>query len=150
MTYIDLDTFSSYVNSNDEKALDCRDAIADLREQESKLYEQKFNNLKDEYDDILDQFDHTQKMLEGYIDLTEAQGYISSGVLLNTTAVIDRDYAYADNEGHIFLAIKNTSNETMFIDENEKIVQAVFVKFGIADEEEVTTERTGGIGSTGK
>lgn len=61
-----------------EKALDCRDAIADLREQESKLYEQKFNNLKDEYDDILDQFDHTQKMLEGYIDLTEAQGYISS------------------------------------------------------------------------
>lgn len=66
------------------------------------------------------------------------------------TAVIDRDYAYADNEGHIFLAIKNTSNETMFIDENEKIVQAVFVKFGIADEEEVTTERTGGIGSTGK
>ena len=98
---------------NDEKALDCRDAIADLREQ-------------------------------------EAQGYISSGVLLNTTAVIDRDYAYADNEGHIFLAIKNTSNETMFIDENEKIVQAVFVKFGIADEEEVTTERTGGIGSTGK
>lgn len=63
---------------NDEKALDCRDAIADLREQESKLYEQKFNNLKDEYDDILDQFDHTQKMLEGYIDLTEAQGYISS------------------------------------------------------------------------
>ena len=42
-------------------------------------------------------------MLEGYIDLTEAQGYISSGVLLNTTAVIDRDYAYADNEGHIFL-----------------------------------------------
>lgn len=61
-----------------EKALDCRDAIADLREQESKLYEQKFNNLKDEYDDILDQFDHTQKMLEVYIDLTEAQGYISS------------------------------------------------------------------------
>ena len=61
-----------------EKALDCRDAIADLREQESKLYEQKFNNLKDEYDAILDQFDHTQKMLEGYIDLTEAQGYISS------------------------------------------------------------------------
>lgn len=45
-------------------------------------------------------------MLEGYIDLTEAQGYISSGVLLNTTAVIDRDYAYADNEGHIFLHIK--------------------------------------------
>ena len=32
----------------------------------------------------------------------------------------------------------------------EKIVQAVFVPFGVADEEEVTAERTGGIGSTGK
>ena len=38
----------------------------------------------------------------------------------------------------------------MYIDENEEIVQAVFMKYGIADEEEVTTERTGGIGSTDK
>ena len=93
------------------------------------------------------------EMFEGYVMMIYPRssfGIKKGGVLLNTTAVIDRDYAYADNEGHIFLAIKNASNETMFIDENEKIVQAVFVKFGIADEEEVTTERTGGIGSTGK
>ena len=93
------------------------------------------------------------EMFEGYVMMIYPRssfGIKKGGVLLNTTAVIDRDYAYADNEVHIFLAIKNASNETMFIDENEKIVQAVFVKFGIADEEEVTTERTGGIGSTGK
>lgn len=45
---------------NDEKALDCRDAIIDLKEQESKLIEQRFNNIKDEYDAILKQFEHTQ------------------------------------------------------------------------------------------
>lgn len=41
--------------TNDEKALDCRDAIVDLKEQESKLIEQRFNNIKDEYDAILKQ-----------------------------------------------------------------------------------------------
>lgn len=49
-----------------------------------------------------------------------------------------------------FVCVTNTSDEIMNIDENEKIVQAVFIKYGIADEEEVATERTGGIGSTGK
>lgn len=63
---------------NDEKALDCRDAIVDLKEQESKLIEQRFNNIKDEYDAILKQFKHTQSMLEGAIDITETSGYIVS------------------------------------------------------------------------
>ena len=137
---------------NDEKALDCRDAIADLREQESKLYEQKFNNLKDEYDDILDQFDHTQKMLEGYIDLTEAQGYISSGVLLNTTAVIDRDYAYADNEGHIMAKITNDTNEgkTIEIESGKGFMQGIFVEYGITEDDDADGIRTGGFGSTTK
>ena len=93
------------------------------------------------------------EMFEGYVMMIYPRssfGIKKGGVLLNTTAVIDRDYAYADNEGHIFIAIKNTSDEVMLINENEKIVQAVFMKYGIADEEEVTTERTGGIGSTGK
>ena len=31
---------------NDEKALDCRDAIVDLKEQESKLIEQRLITLK--------------------------------------------------------------------------------------------------------
>lgn len=93
------------------------------------------------------------EMFEGYVMMIYPRssfGIKKGGVLLNTTGVIDRDYASAKNEGHIFVAIKNTSNEAMYIDENEEIVQAVFVKFGIADEEEVTTERTGGIGSTNK
>lgn len=69
---------------NDEKALDCRDAIVDLKEQESKLIEQRFNNIKDEYDAILKQFEHTQSMLEGAIDITETSGYIVSTKYYNS------------------------------------------------------------------
>ena len=70
--------------------------------------------------------------------------------IANTVPVVDADYAYADNEGHIFICIKNNGEDTLELEEGDKIVQAVFVPFGVADEEEITTERTGGIGSTGK
>lgn len=74
---------------------------------------------------------------------------IKKGIFLkNTVPVIDSDYTYADNEGHIFICIKNTSNEVVHFEKGDNIVQAVFLPFGVADEEEVTEERTGGIGST--
>lgn len=71
-------------------------------------------------------------------------------VLLNTTAVIDSDYFFANNEGHIFICIKNTSNDVVHFKEGNNIVQAVFLPFGVADTEEITNERIGGIGSTTK
>lgn len=83
---------------NDEKALDCRDAIIDLKEQESKLIEQRFNNIKDEYDAILKQFEHTHSMLEGAIDITETSGYIVStkyydSLISNENEKINKLYA---------------------------------------------------------
>lgn len=81
-----------------EKALDCRDAIIDLKEQESKLIEQRFNNIKDEYDAILKQFEHTHSMLEGAIDITETSGYIVStkyydSLISNENKKINKLYA---------------------------------------------------------
>lgn len=83
---------------NDEKALDCKDAIVDLKEQESKLIEQRFNNIKDEYDAILKQFEHTHSMLEGAIDITETSGYIVStkyygSLISNENEKINKLYA---------------------------------------------------------
>lgn len=76
---------------------------------------------------------------------------IKKGMMIaNTVPVVDADYAYADNEGHIFICIKNNGEDMLELEEGDKIVQAVFIPFGVADEEEITTERTGGIGSTGK
>lgn len=61
-----------------EKALDCRDAIEELTESVRDLYKQAFDNVVTMYDGMLSQIEHRHNMLEGYIDQTEAQGYIVS------------------------------------------------------------------------
>ena len=70
--------------------------------------------------------------------------------ITNTVPVIDADYYNAKNEGHIFICIKNNGNELLVLNQNDAFSQAVFVPFGVADDEAITTERTGGIGSTSK
>lgn len=70
--------------------------------------------------------------------------------LSNTTGIIDSDYYYADNEGHIFVKIENHGSEPLKIKRGESFAQGIFVPFGIADDRMVTRERKGGIGSTGK
>ncbi|MEY8410511.1 phage tail tape measure protein [Lachnospiraceae bacterium 62-26] len=61
-----------------EKALDCRDAVEELRESVRDLYTEAFDNVVTMYDGILGQIEHKRNILEGYIDQTEAQGYIIS------------------------------------------------------------------------
>jgi chromosome segregation ATPase len=61
-----------------EKALDCRDAVEELKESVRELYAEAFDNVATLYDGILGQLEHRQNILEGYIDQAEAQGYIIS------------------------------------------------------------------------
>lgn len=61
-----------------EKSLDCRDAIEELTESVRDLYKQAFDNVVTMYDGMLSQIEHRHNMLEGYVDQTEAQGYIVS------------------------------------------------------------------------
>lgn len=61
-----------------EKALDCRDAVEELKESVQSLYEEAFDNLVTEYDNIISQIEHKRNILEGYINQTESQGYIVS------------------------------------------------------------------------
>ncbi|TCD45828.1 dUTP diphosphatase [Streptococcus sp. X16XC17] len=72
-------------------------------------------------------------------------------VLINSVGVIDGDYYGNEaNEGHIFAQMKNITDETVVVEVGERIVQAVFAPFLVADGDEATGERTGGFGSTGK
>ncbi len=70
--------------------------------------------------------------------------------LANQVGLIDADYYNNEtNEGHILLKLENTSKETFIIKQGDAIAQGVFIKYNIVDnEEEINTERTGGIGST--
>lgn len=71
--------------------------------------------------------------------------------LANTVGVIDGDYFFAKNEGHIHLKIRNESyNKTLFVNSGDKIMQGIFVPYGITYDDDATGERTGGFGSTGK
>lgn len=68
-------------------------------------------------------------------------------VLDNTTGVIDSDYYYADNEGHIMAKIH--ADKAFELQQGDRFMQGVFVPFGIADGDDVTAQRHGGMGSTG-
>lgn len=71
-------------------------------------------------------------------------------VLINSVGVIDGDY-YGNpaNEGHIYAQMKNITDETVTVEAGERIVQAVFAPFLLADGDMATGQRTGGFGSTG-
>ena len=72
--------------------------------------------------------------------------------LNNTMGVIDSDYYYSDNEGHIFAKITNDSNEDKAIEvkAGDGFMQAIFIPYGITYSDSANGVRNGGMGSTGK
>ena len=70
----------------------------------------------------------------------------------NTVGIIDSDYFYSDNEGHIFAKITNDTNKgkTVEIPAGTGFMQGIFVEYGITVDDEVTDVRNGGLGSTTK
>ena len=72
--------------------------------------------------------------------------------LNNTVGVIDSDYFNAENEGHIMIKLTNDSREdkTLTLAAGDRFCQGIFLPYGLAMEEDVTSQRTGGFGSTGK
>lgn len=72
-------------------------------------------------------------------------------VLINSVGVIDGDYyGNPDNEGHIFAQMQNITNKKVSLEVGDRIVQAVFAPYLVADDDQATGTRTGGFGSTGK
>lgn len=94
------------------------------------------------------------KMINNYVMLIfprSSLGIKKHMMIANTIPVIDSDYYMNDdNEGHIFICIKNCGDEVLNLKAGEAFAQAVFVEYGAADNGDVEAERTGGIGSTGR
>lgn len=72
--------------------------------------------------------------------------------LNNTVGIIDSDYFYSDNEGHIFAKLTNDTNEgkTVELKAGNGFMQGIFVEYGITVDDDVQTVRNGGFGSTTK
>lgn len=68
----------------------------------------------------------------------------------NTVGIIDSDYFYSDNEGHIFVKLMNDSkeNKTVIVEAGQGFVQGLFIPFGITEDDNVSALRNGGFGST--
>lgn len=70
--------------------------------------------------------------------------------LNNTVGIIDSDYINSDNEGHIFLKMKNDGDKILKINAGDAIAQGIFVQYGLTVADDTNGIRNGGFGSTGR
>ncbi len=70
----------------------------------------------------------------------------------NTVGIIDSDYCHSDNEGHIFCKLTNDSRQEKRLDlkAGDGFMQGIFLPFGITLDDNVSSRRNGGFGSTGR
>lgn len=70
----------------------------------------------------------------------------------NTVGIIDSDYYYSDNQGHIMAKITNnsTQDKTLTLGAGAAFMQGVFTEYGITVNDEAVARRNGGFGSTAK
>ena len=72
-------------------------------------------------------------------------------VLINSVGVIDSDYYNnPSNEGLMFGQFKNITEKPITVVAGTRIMQGVFSKYLVVDNDVAGGERTGGFGSTGK
>ena len=73
--------------------------------------------------------------------------------LVNNVGIIDCDYYNnPDNEGHIMIALYNSSNDNVVLTKGECVAQGIFYKYLTTDDDSdyQKEERQGGFGSTSK
>lgn len=70
--------------------------------------------------------------------------------LNNSVGIIDEDYFYSNNEGHIMAKITNDTNENknIIVDSGSGFIQGIFVQYGITTDDDADGIRNGGFGST--
>ena len=72
-------------------------------------------------------------------------------ILANSVGIVDKDYyGNSDNDGHIMYAFWNFKDEDIKVEKGERIGQAIFQKYLVADNDVAEGKRTGGFGSTDK
>ena len=70
--------------------------------------------------------------------------------MANTVGIIDSDYYFSDNEGHIFIKLVNDSilAESVALNVGDAFCQGVFLRYGITADDNADGVRNGGFGST--
>ena len=69
--------------------------------------------------------------------------------LSNQVGIIDSDYyGNVDNDGHIMVAVRNISNDDVFLKKHDRICQGIIMKYLVTDDDKTSSTREGGFGST--
>ena len=65
----------------------------------------------------------------------------------NTVGIVDSDYYFSDNEGHIMIKITNDGREgkNLVVNAGDKIMQAVFMPYFLTVDDNATEVRNGGL-----
>lgn len=84
------------------------------------------------------------------IVVRSSMGFKYNVRMCNQVGIIESDYYNnIDNEGHIWIALENRGEKEYKVMKDAKYAQGIFTTFLTTDEEEeITNERVGGIGST--
>lgn len=70
--------------------------------------------------------------------------------LNNTVGIVDYDYYFAENEGHIMAFIANEGYGTIELKKGQAFMQGIITAFTVTDNDNASGIRTGGFGSTDK
>lgn len=74
-------------------------------------------------------------------------GFKTGTSLANTVGIIDSDYYYSSNEGHIMLKLVSGFKK-LEVKAGDAVMQGLFTAFHITDDDETEGIRDGGFGST--
>ena len=86
-----------------------------------------------------------------YLRVRSSLGIKRQLMLATGASVIDSDYYNnPDNEGEIMVVLYNYGDTTQTIEAGERIVQGIFTKYFLIDDDDTADQRTGGTGSTNK
>ena len=69
--------------------------------------------------------------------------------LANQVGIIDSDYyGNIDNDGHIMISIKNTTDSDVALKKGDRVSQGVIMKYLVTSDDGANKKREGGFGST--
>ena len=87
-----------------------------------------------------------------FLVVRSSMGFKYNIRMCNQIGVFESDYYNnPTNEGHAWICLQNEGDKDFIVKKGDAICQGIFTKFlTVDDEDEITNERKGGIGSTNK
>ena len=83
------------------------------------------------------------------IFVRSSMGFKYNVRMCNQVGIIDSDYYNnIDNEGHIWIKLQNEGDKDYIIKKGDAFAQGIIMKYYLCDDDNVLSERIGGIGST--